>query len=332
MSTNDLTRGLVSALDGDPGHLRLLGDRLAAAAQAEDILDVAYRTVDSPVGPLLLAATEVGLVRVAYAAEDHDTVLQTLADRISPRILRAPARLDATASELEEYFNGRRRNFDVPLDWRLTAGFRRTVLHHLPEISYGQTATYASVARLGRQSEGIPRRRHRLCDKPVACRGAVPSGGSVRRRHGPLPRRRRRQAHPAHPGDDTMSAATARRAAATASAPDTSARVVPSPWRKLVNGADWAAISAGLDAYGCALIGPLLNPDEADVIAALYTDDSRFRSTINMARYRFGEGEYRYFAEPFPEAVLELKQALYPRLLPIAREWWTRLGRADAVA
>jgi hypothetical protein len=100
-----------------------------------------------------------------------------------------------------------------------------------------------------------------------------------------------------------------------------------SPWRELVDAADWAAISSGLDAYGCALTGPLLSPDEAAALAALYTDDSRFRSTINMARHRFGEGEYRYFAEPFPAAVLELKQALYPRLLPIAREWWTRLGR-----
>jgi methylated-DNA-[protein]-cysteine S-methyltransferase len=72
MSTNDLTSDLASALDGDPDQLRLLRDRLAAAAQAEGILDIAYRTVDSPVGPLLLAATEVGLVRVAYAAEDHD--------------------------------------------------------------------------------------------------------------------------------------------------------------------------------------------------------------------------------------------------------------------
>jgi methylated-DNA-[protein]-cysteine S-methyltransferase len=148
MSTNDLTSDLASALDGDPDQLRLLRDRLAAAAQAEGILDIAYRTVDSPVGSLLLAATEAGLVRVAYAAEDHDKVLQTLANRISPRILWAPARLDATASELEEYFDGRRRSFDLPLDWRLTAGFRRTVLHHLPEISYGQTASYASVARL----------------------------------------------------------------------------------------------------------------------------------------------------------------------------------------
>jgi len=71
----------------------------------------------------------------------------------------------------------------------------------------------------------------------------------------------------------------------------------------------------------------LLSPAEAADIAALYADDSRFRSTIDMGRYRFGEGEYRYFAEPFPDAVVALRHALYPRLLPVAREWWTRLGR-----
>jgi len=94
-----------------------------------------------------------------------------------------------------------------------------------------------------------------------------------------------------------------------------------------VDAADWTAVSAELDAFGCALTGPLLTPPEAAQIAALYTDGSRFRSTINMRRYRFGEGEYRYFAEPFPDAVTALKHALYPKLLPIARDWWARLGR-----
>jgi uncharacterized protein len=90
---------------------------------------------------------------------------------------------------------------------------------------------------------------------------------------------------------------------------------------------DWDAARAGLEEYGCGGTGPLLTPTEAGEIAALYEDESRFRSTVNMARHRFGEGEYRYFAEPFPHAVTELKQALYPRLLPIARDWWARLGR-----
>jgi uncharacterized protein len=98
-------------------------------------------------------------------------------------------------------------------------------------------------------------------------------------------------------------------------------------WEERVGATDWEGVRADLDAHGCGLTGPLLTADEAAQIAALYDDDSRFRSTVNMARHRFGEGEYRYFAEPFPEAVTELKRLLYPRLLPIARDWWSRLGR-----
>jgi methylated-DNA-[protein]-cysteine S-methyltransferase len=120
--------------------------RLVAAAAAEGVLDIGYRTIDTPVGVLLLAATERGLVRVAYDREGHDQVLETLAARVSPRILRAPERLDEVAWEIEEYFTGGRRVFDVPLDFRLSAGFRRTVLAHLPEIGYGHTESYAQVA------------------------------------------------------------------------------------------------------------------------------------------------------------------------------------------
>jgi hypothetical protein len=99
------------------------------------------------------------------------------------------------------------------------------------------------------------------------------------------------------------------------------------PWRDRVAATNWDTVREDLDALGCALTGPLLSPEEAAEIAALYPDDTRFRSTVNMGRYCFGEGEYRYFGEPFPEAVVELKRALYPRLLPIARDWWTKLGR-----
>ena len=130
----------------DAADLARLRDRLAAQAAAEDVLDVAFRTIDSPVGPLLLAATSEGLVRVAYAREDHDRVLADLAARISPRVLRAPARLDRAARELEEYFAGRRQAFDLPLDLRLIKGFRRVVITHLPEIGYGSTASYTALA------------------------------------------------------------------------------------------------------------------------------------------------------------------------------------------
>lgn len=126
--------------------LTRLHARLTAAAQADGLLDVAYRTVDSPLGTLLLAATERGLVRVAYAREDHDTVLAALAERVSCRVLHAPARTDPAARELDEYFGGRRETFDLPLDLQLAAGFRRAVLSHLAEIGYGTTASYAAVA------------------------------------------------------------------------------------------------------------------------------------------------------------------------------------------
>jgi len=127
-------------------ELTQLHARLEAAGEDAGVLDVAYRTVDTPLGALLLAATERGLVRVAFAAEDHDAVLVSIAARISPRILRAPGRLDDAARQLDEYFEGRRHAFDLPLDLSLATGFRRTVLAQLREIGYGHTASYAAVA------------------------------------------------------------------------------------------------------------------------------------------------------------------------------------------
>ena len=132
----------------DAGALARLRRRLEHDAEAEGLLDVAYTTVDSPVGSLLLAATPRGLVRVAYDTEDHDRVLDTLSQRLSPRVLRAPKRLDDAARELEEYFSGRRQAFDLPLDRSLSKGFRQLVQRHLPEIGYGQTRSYGQVAAL----------------------------------------------------------------------------------------------------------------------------------------------------------------------------------------
>ena len=147
------------------------------------MLDVAYRAIDSPVGPLLLAATEQGLIRVAFAREGHDAVLQTLADQVSPRILSAPGRLDAAARELDEYFAGRRHTFDLPLDWRLSAGFRRTVLSHLPEIGYGHTATYSAVARLAGSPKAVRAVGTACATNPlplvVPCHRVVRSDGSM---------------------------------------------------------------------------------------------------------------------------------------------------------
>jgi len=130
----------------DPGALADLHRRLESSAQAHGVLDVAYRTIATPVGDLLLAATEQGLVRVAYARQDHGLVLESLANQVSPRVLHAPRRLDATARQVDEYFGSGRRQFDLTLDLRLSKGFRRDVLAHLAQIAYGRTESYAQVA------------------------------------------------------------------------------------------------------------------------------------------------------------------------------------------
>jgi methylated-DNA-[protein]-cysteine S-methyltransferase len=183
MTDIDLIRDLTRSTDGRADELSQLRARLAAAAQRDGILDVAYRVVDSPVGPLLVAATELGLVRVAYAVEGHDGVLQRLADVVSPRILLAPARLDQVAHQLDEYFHGSRRAFDVPLDWRLSAGFRSIVLKHLPEIGYGHTASYAAVAQLAGNPKAVRAVGTACATNPlpvvVPCHRVVRSDGSM---------------------------------------------------------------------------------------------------------------------------------------------------------
>jgi methylated-DNA-[protein]-cysteine S-methyltransferase len=136
----------VELADVNEATLARLHHKLERRATETGLLDVAFHTIDSPVGPLLLAATPLGLVRVAYQREGHDAVLQALASTISPRILGAPRRLDDVARQLDEYFAGDRTAFDIALDRRLSAGFRRTVLDHLGAISYGHTESYAEVA------------------------------------------------------------------------------------------------------------------------------------------------------------------------------------------
>jgi hypothetical protein len=98
-------------------------------------------------------------------------------------------------------------------------------------------------------------------------------------------------------------------------------------WSKRVDGGDWDAIATTVNAFGGALLPRLLTPSEARRIRTLFADDDLFRSTIDMAPRRYGSGQYRYFHAPYPEPIEQLKQALYPRLLPIARDWWAKLGR-----
>ncbi|WP_099022758.1 methylated-DNA--[protein]-cysteine S-methyltransferase [Mycolicibacterium palauense] len=137
----------IADTDAADGRLltRLHG-RLERDAAHHGVLDIGYRTLDTPAGTLLLAATDRGVVRVVFDRQGHDAALADLAERISPRILRAPGRLDETARQLDEYFAGRRTEFDLPLDLRLAHGFRRSVVEHLRGIRYGTRESYAAVA------------------------------------------------------------------------------------------------------------------------------------------------------------------------------------------
>jgi methylated-DNA-[protein]-cysteine S-methyltransferase len=156
-------------------------DTIAARADAEGLLDVAYATVDSPLGPLVVAATPRGLARVSYGAEDE--VLTDLATRLSPRILESPARLDATRRELAEYFEGKRRTFDLPLDWSLTRGFAGEVLRQTARIPFGKTSTYAEVASRAGSPRAVRAAGNALGTNPlpvvVPCHRVLRTGGAL---------------------------------------------------------------------------------------------------------------------------------------------------------
>jgi methylated-DNA-[protein]-cysteine S-methyltransferase len=132
---------------GDGALDQQLLERLAERARRNGLLDVAVAPTDTPIGPLLLAATDQGLVRVAFEGQDFDTVMEELAVRISPRVLEAPKRLDPVRRQLDEYFEGKRTTFELPVDMQLSHGFRRKALGFIASIPYGHTASYKDVAR-----------------------------------------------------------------------------------------------------------------------------------------------------------------------------------------
>lgn len=165
--------------------LAWLREKLVLDAEAAGLLDVAFRIADTPVGPLLLATTSVGLVRVAYVADGSAAVLDELSRRISPRVLDAPRRLDPAVRQLDEYFAGRRTHFDLPLDLRLTSGFRREVISHLPDIGYGRTASYAEIAAAAGSPRAVRAVGTACAKNPlpvvVPCHRVVRSDGSLGR-------------------------------------------------------------------------------------------------------------------------------------------------------
>jgi methylated-DNA-[protein]-cysteine S-methyltransferase len=123
----------------------------AERADRAGLVDVGYEVIPSPLGPILVAATPAGIVQIAYAEDRVDSLLDTLSVRISPRVLELPERVGAARHQLTDYFAGRRRDFDVPLDWRLVGPFAAQVLRHTATLGFGRTSTYGQVASaLGR--------------------------------------------------------------------------------------------------------------------------------------------------------------------------------------
>lgn len=157
---------------------------LAALAARAGLLDVAYATLDSPVGDLLLAATPGGLVQLAYV--DHgglDDLLARLAERVSPRVLASPQRLDGPRRELDEYFAGRRRTFACALDQRLMSPFGRRILAATAAIPYGSVSTYAEVAQAAGSPRGARAAGNALGANPLPivlpCHRVLRAGGNL---------------------------------------------------------------------------------------------------------------------------------------------------------
>ena len=160
------------------------GPPVAQRAAEEGLLDVAYASVDSPLGPLVVAATPKGLVRVAYSEfRGEADVLDELAGRVSPRVLEAPARLDPVRRELDEYFEGRRQRFNIPIDWSYLAGFTREVLRAAAAIEYGEVSTYAGVAKAAGSPRAVRAAGNALGANPmpviVPCHRVLRTGGAL---------------------------------------------------------------------------------------------------------------------------------------------------------
>lgn len=165
----------------DVATLQGLRERLVAEGAEE--IDIFYRIVDSPIGALLLASTAGGLTRVAFGVEGLDAVLDSLATKISPRIVKAPQRLDDVAREIDEYFAGQRTEFDIAVDLRLTSGFRREVVSQLSQIPYGKTASYAAVAALTSSAKAVRAVGTACATNPIPivipCHRVVRSDGAI---------------------------------------------------------------------------------------------------------------------------------------------------------
>ena len=180
---NELETALRDAAAAMPAPPKEGEARLAERAGEEGLLDVAYAVADSPLGPLTIAATERGLVMLAYPNRPLDEVLADLSRRVSPRVLEAPSRLDRARRELDEYFEGRREGFDLPLDWSLTRGFGRKVLQATARIGFGRVSTYREVAEQAGSPRAVRAAGNALGSNPipviVPCHRVLRTGGGL---------------------------------------------------------------------------------------------------------------------------------------------------------
>ena len=171
-----------------------LTDRFLERADAKGLIDVAVTSMDTPVGTLLLMATPKGLVRIAFEDENRDEVLGEVSVHLSPRILEAPRRLDPVRRELEKYFAGRLRDFEVPIDWSLAGEFARKVLRRTARIPYCSVASYGEVAVGVGTPRGYRAVGNALGSNPipivVPCHRVVRTGGAIGGYGGGLPRKR----------------------------------------------------------------------------------------------------------------------------------------------
>ena len=158
-------------------------ERLSRRALDDGLVDVGYGRVDSPLGPLTVAATPRGVLRIAYPANDPDHVLEELAARVSPRLLEAPSLIEGVRRELDEYFEGKRERFDLPLDWTLTRGFNRRVLRATARLGFGEVATYADMAVRAGSPRAVRAAGNALGSNPlpivVPCHRILRTGGGL---------------------------------------------------------------------------------------------------------------------------------------------------------
>jgi methylated-DNA-[protein]-cysteine S-methyltransferase len=182
-NAKDIERSLREAARQNSTGSEALTEKLIRRADQEGLVDVAYTEIDSPVGMLLAAATPRGLVRVTFPVEEPEMVLEQLAASVSPRVLEAPARLDEVRRELDRYFEGRQREFDLPLDWQLTRGFYRKVLRATARIPYGQTRSYSEMAKRAGSPRAVRATGTALGSNPlpiiVPCHRVLRSGGAL---------------------------------------------------------------------------------------------------------------------------------------------------------